>query len=114
MDIQSKYIAENILANDFEKEILKSDLPVLVDFWAPWCMPCLMMAPVLDEIAKEFAGKLKIRKINTEIPENQHLAFEYQIRSIPNLKLFKNGKVIKDFVGFRPKEVFTQELNAIL
>jgi thioredoxin 1 len=99
---------------NFESEVIKSETPVLVDFWAPWCMPCQMMAPVLEEIAQEMEGKIKIAKLNTEEPENQDLAFQYQIMSIPNLKLFKNGRVVKEFVGFRPKEVFMPELQGIL
>lgn len=105
----------NVLGKvNFEANVIKSELPVLVDFWAPWCGPCQMMAPVLDELAKEFGGKLNIVKVDTDQPENQALAMDYDIRSIPNLKLFKNGKVVKDFVGYRPKETFTKELNDVL
>ncbi|MBP9817913.1 thioredoxin [Candidatus Shapirobacteria bacterium] len=99
---------------NFEANVIKSELPVLVDFWAPWCGPCQMMAPVLDELAKEFGGKLNIVKVDTDQPENQSLAMDYEIRSIPNLKLFKDGKVIKDFVGFRPKDAFAQDLKQFL
>lgn len=95
---------------EFESKVIKSDLPVLVDFWAPWCMPCQMMAPVLDELAKSLATKLTIVKVNTDETDNQKIAFKYQIQSIPNLKLFKNGKVVKEFVGFRPQQVFEKEL----
>ncbi|MFA7662934.1 MAG: thioredoxin [Patescibacteria group bacterium] len=101
-------------AQNFETEVLKSDLPVLVDFFAPWCGPCQMMAPVLDQLASEFDGKIKIGKINTEVPENQNLAMEYQIQSIPNMKLFKNGKVIKEFIGFRPKDLIKSELEEVI
>ncbi len=100
-----------ITSQNFEKEVLKSELPILVDFWAPWCQPCLMMAPALEEISEELDGKLKIGKLNTEIPENQMLAFQYQIQSIPNMKLFKDGKVVKEFIGLRPKEVLLSELE---
>lgn len=103
-----------VTKQNFEEEVLKSKLPVLVDFWAPWCGPCLMMAPVLEDLAKEFDGKIKIAKINTEEVENQSIASEYNIQAIPNMKLFKDGKVVKDFVGFRPKEVFLPELQASL
>jgi len=96
---------------NFEQEVIKSNLPVLVDFWAPWCQPCLMMAPTLDELSEELDGKLKICKLNTEIPENQQLAMQYQIQSIPNMKLFKNGKVVKEFIGLRPKDAFKSELE---
>ncbi|MDA3802540.1 MAG: thioredoxin [Patescibacteria group bacterium] len=95
----------------FESEVLNSDLPVLVDFWAPWCMPCKMMTPTLEEMSEELAGKLKIAKVNVEEPINQNLAAKYQIQSIPNMKLFKGGQVVKDFVGLRDKEGFITELN---
>lgn len=103
-----------ITAENFNQEVLKSDLPILVDFWAPWCQPCLMMAPILEELSEELNGKLKIGKLNTEIPAHQNFAIQYQIQSIPNMKLFKDGKVIKEFIGLRPKEVFKPELEAAL
>lgn len=96
---------------NFKKEVLESQLPVLVDFWAPWCMPCQMMAPVLEELAKRFEGKLKIVKVDTEEGENYNLATQYQIMSIPNLKLFESGKAVKDFIGYRSVEVFAEELT---
>jgi thioredoxin 1 len=98
-------------ASNFEKEVLESSIPVLVDFWAPWCQPCLMMAPILDELSEEMDGKLKIAKLNTQMPENQALAVQYQIQSIPNMKLFKNGEVAKDFIGARAKDIFKSELE---
>ncbi|MFA6393717.1 MAG: thioredoxin [Patescibacteria group bacterium] len=103
--------AIDLTKENFESEVIKSDLPVLVDFWAPWCGPCRLMAPVLDELSGRMAGKVKITKLNVEEPENQDLAMEYSIQSIPNMKLFKDGKVIKDFVGFRPMEVLEPELE---
>ncbi len=103
-----------VISANFQKEVLESEIPVLVDFWAPWCQPCLMMAPVLEELSEELEGKLKIGKLNTEIPENQDLAIKYQIQSIPNMKLFKNGQVVKEFIGLRPKEMLEQELKFIL
>ncbi len=101
-------------AQNFEEELIKSTLPVLVDFWASWCGPCRMMAPVLEELATKFDGKLKIIKIDTEVPENRDLAIKYQIQSIPNMKLFKNGNVIQDFIGFRPASIFSEELGRFL
>lgn len=95
---------------NFKNEVLLSSSSVLVDFWAPWCGPCQMMAPILESLASKLDGKLKIVKIDTEQPENQQLAFDYQIQSIPNMKLFKNGAVIQDFIGFRSETTFTQEL----
>jgi len=103
-----------ITHKNFEEEVLKSKIPVLVDFWAPWCGPCQMMSPVLDALAEELDGKVKIGKVNTEESENMPLTIKYQIQSIPNMKLFKNGVVVKDFIGMRPKETFNAELSAEL
>jgi len=103
-----------ITNENFQKEVINSSVPVLIDFWAPWCQPCLMMAPALQELSEELKGKLKIGKVNTEIPENQILAIKYQIQSIPNMKLFKDGKVIKEFIGLRPKETLKSELEEII
>ncbi len=99
---------------NFEQEVLKSEIPVLVDFWAPWCQPCLMMAPALEELAEEMEGRLKIGKIDTDLPEHQALAAQYQIQSIPNMKLFKDGELVKEFIGLRDKETFKGELEAEL
>ena len=103
-----------ITAENFEKEVLKSNIPILVDFWAPWCQPCVMMAPALDDLSEELEGKLKIGKLNTEIPNHQILAVQYQIQSIPNMKLFKDGKIIHGFIGLRPKESLKAELAEII
>lgn len=100
-----------VTQENFEREVIQSKIPVLVDFWAPWCMPCLMIAPALEEISKEQKGKLKIAKMDVDNQENQMLSMQYQIQSIPNMKLFKNGKVIKEFIGLRPKERLTEELR---
>lgn len=99
---------------NFSAEVLNNDLPVLVDFWAPWCMPCKMMAPVLDELSEEMASKLKVTKVNTEEAANQELAMEYQIQSIPNLKLFKGGQVVAEFIGLRNKETLKNDIEAFL
>jgi len=100
--------------SNFTVEVLNSPIPVLVDFWAPWCMPCRMMAPILDELAVALSGKLKIAKVNTEEADNQSLAGEYQIQSIPNMKLFKGGKVIGEFIGLRNKESLRGEIEDLL
>ncbi|NTW15513.1 MAG: thioredoxin [Candidatus Moranbacteria bacterium] len=95
----------------FEEEVLKSEMPVLVDFWAPWCGPCRMMAPVLDELSESLDGKLKVAKLDVDDAAHQAIAMQYRIQSIPALKLFKGGQVVKDFVGFRPKDVLEVELG---
>lgn len=103
----------NVTAADFEEKVLESQIPVLVDFWAAWCGPCVMMAPVLEEIAAESEGKLIVAKVDIEDPANLALAQSYDIRSIPNLKLFRAGAVAKDLAGFRPKEMLLQELGLL-
>jgi thioredoxin 1 len=100
--------------DDFKKEVLESKTPVLVDFWAEWCGPCKMMEPILESLAVKHKGKLKIVKIDTEEAENQELAIKYQVQSIPNMKLFKNGEMVKEFIGFRPEEMFEGELKELL
>ena len=96
---------------NFEKEVLQSTVPVLVDFWAPWCMPCKLMIPILDELSEELGEKVKIAKLNTEVPAHQDLSAEYQIQSIPNMKLFKTGVVIDEFIGMQPKESLKKVLE---
>lgn len=97
--------------SNFEAEVIKSNIPVLVDFWAPWCGPCRMMAPILDELSGALEGKIKIVKVDTENPENQGLAMEYQIQSIPNMKLFKNGVVAEEFIGLRSQDSLQKDLE---
>ena len=91
----------NLTSENFEEEVLKSEKPVLVDFWPTWCGPCKMLAPVISEIAEKYEGKVKVGKVN--IDNEKELAVRYQISSIPTLMLFKNGEVINMSVGFRPK-----------
>ena len=92
----------NITSKNFEEEVLKSDLPVLVDFWASWCGPCKMMTPVVEQIEKDMDGKAKVCKVN--IDEEQNLAMEYGIMSIPTFLIFKDGKVVNSVVGVRDKQ----------
>ncbi|MFO7445773.1 MAG: thioredoxin [Ignavibacteriaceae bacterium] len=97
---------------NFEQEVLKSDVPVLVDFWAPWCGPCRMVAPVVEEIAKEYQGKLKVVKLNTD--DNQDIAVRYGIRSIPTLGIFKDGKVVDGVIGAVPKQMIESKVKPYL
>lgn len=95
---------------NFESEVLKSDKMVLVDFYANWCGPCQMIAPILSEIAEEHSGKLKVGKINVD--EERELASKYQVSSIPTLLLFKEGKIEKALVGFRSKSEIEEMINS--
>ena len=90
----------NVTDVDFESEVLQSQLPVLVDFWAPWCGPCRMAGPVLEKIAKEYAGKLKVCKVNVD--EQRETAIEHGIMSIPTLYLYKNGELVDQIAGVTP------------
>ena len=98
----------NINEKNFEEEVLKSDKPVIIDFYATWCGPCKMMSPIIDEISKECSDKVKVGKIDTD--ENASLAEEYGIMSIPTVLVFKNGELSKTFVGVTPKEKILEVL----
>jgi thioredoxin 1 len=97
---------------NFQSEVLSSSLPVLVDFWAPWCAPCRMIAPVVAEIANEYAGKLKVARLNVD--ENQEISARYGVMSIPTLALFKGGVVVDQVVGAVPKRAITTKVDALL
>lgn len=96
----------------FENEILNSDTPALVDFWAVWCGPCRVIAPIVEELAGEFEGKLKVGKL--DVDKNQQSAITYGVRSIPTLLLFKGGKVVDTIIGAVPKAQIVKKINDIL
>ena len=103
-------MAEVIISKDnFDREVLQSDIPVLVDFWATWCGPCRMVAPIVAEIAEEMAGKVKVCKV--DVDENQELAMKYRVASIPTLIVFKNGQPVTGMVGARPKAAILEMLQ---
>jgi len=98
--------------DNFEQEVIKSDKPVLIDFWAIWCGPCKMIAPIVEELASEYEGKAKIGKL--DVDENQQVSIKYGVRSIPTLLIFKDGKVKDTIIGAVPKAQIVQKLNAAL
>jgi len=108
-------MAENLIEftdDNFDTEVLKSNLPVLVDFWAEWCGPCKMITPIVEEIAGDYAGKVKVGKVNVDF--NNQVAMQYGIRSIPSLLVFKGGAVANQIVGAVPKNDITQILDEVI
>ena len=98
--------------SDFPKEVVESGLPVLVDFWATWCRPCQMVAPILEELTQEYTGKLTIAKL--DVDQNQQTAQKYHVMSIPTMIVFKQGKPVANIVGFKPKMQLKKELDEAL
>ena len=108
-------MAENVvvLTDDiFEEKVLKSKMPVLVDFWAAWCMPCSKLTPIIEELSEEYKGKVKFGKVNVD--ECPSMSQKYGIRSIPTLLIFKNGKVISQIIGVHPKRNIQKKLKEVL
>ena len=101
-----------ITDTNFTSEVIKSDKPVLVDFWAIWCGPCQAQGPIIEEVARQLAGKLKVGKLNVD--ENPQMSQKYSIMSIPTLMIFKNGTMVKQFTGVQSKETLVGELNKLL
>ncbi len=99
-----------VILNDdnFEQEVIQSDIPVLIDFWAEWCMPCKMIAPIVEELANEYKGKLKVGKL--DVDSNPQVSMKYGIRSIPTLLIFKNGQPVDQIIGAVPKKVILDKL----
>ncbi|AEF95051.1 thioredoxin [Desulfotomaculum nigrificans CO-1-SRB] len=105
-------MAMELNAANFETEVLKADIPVLVDFWAAWCGPCRAIAPIVEQLSTEFAGKVKIGKVNVD--ENRDLAQQFGVMSIPTLIFFKNGEKVDQVIGFTSKADLEKKLNALL
>lgn len=103
---------QEITDANFESEVINSDLPVLIDFWAPWCAPCRAIGPVVDELSREFTGKLKVVKMNVD--DNPLTPSRFGVRSIPNLLIFKNGQVKDQIIGAVPKQMFVQAINKVV
>lgn len=97
---------------NFEQEVLKSDTPVVVDFWAEWCAPCRIVSPTIDEVGKEYEGKVKVGKFNVD--ENPDNPSKYGVMSIPTILIFKNGTPVKTLVGARPKENYKNAIDEVL
>jgi len=105
-------MSKNATAASFKEDVINSDKIVLVDFWAEWCRPCRMVSPILDEIGAEHADKLEIVKVNVD--EEPHLAAEYQITGIPAMKVFQNGKIVREMVGAKPKAALLSDLEGLI
>ncbi|MEW6006629.1 MAG: thioredoxin [bacterium] len=105
-------MAIELTDENFKKEVLEAEIPVVVDFWAPWCGPCRMLAPTIDELAEEYKEKVKIGKLNVD--ENRNVAIEYGIMSIPTLKFFNKGHVVNEIIGVVNKDVLKKNIDKLI
>ena len=105
-------MAQTFTDANFEEEVLKSDKPVLIDFWAVWCGPCRMIAPIVEELATEYEGKVKIGKL--DVDSNQQTSIKFGVRSIPTILIFKNGEIKETIIGAVPKKNIVEKLDALI
>jgi len=110
MSVETKPIV--LTEQDFDAQVLQSDQPVLVDFWAPWCQPCLMLAPTIDSLAEAYGDQLKVAKVNVD--DHPQLGATHQINSIPSVILFKDGQVMQKFIGMQPKAVYVEAIDKLV
>ncbi len=101
-----------ITDDNFENEVLKSEIPVIIDFWAEWCSPCRLIAPIIEELANEYEGKIKVGKLDVDV--NQQTAIKYGVRSIPTVLMFKDGEVKDVIIGAVPKAMFIEKIEKLI